>query len=278
MNTPLNDRQAGAEALVRATLSLGDADLRACHVATLARAWPPAALARALDALCERAEQAEADAREALVAVVEALHGDGLVEIVEELRRLALDESLLALDRLIRLGSRPGPAVEPGSVDVPAAPDASIRGGVPSRAAPSRDGRTLTLGERKWLARRPDRDTLQRLLGDPHPDVIRRCLANSRVTEDDVLRLTAKRPGRAEVLAEIARSSWSRRPRIRIALVLNPATPLEIAMRCSGLLLRPELDLVARSPGVSAPIRALCLEYLERRPPSTSRPTSGGVH
>jgi hypothetical protein len=55
---------------------------------------------------------------------------------------------------------------------------------------------------------------------------------------------------------------------VRLALVLNPATPLEIAIRYAGLLLRPELDLVARSPGVSPAIRALCLEHLERRPPA----------
>jgi hypothetical protein len=87
------------------------------------------------------------------------------------------------------------------------------------------------------------------------------------MTEDDVVRLAAKRPGLAAVLAEVARSRWSHRPRVRIAIVLNPATPPEMALRITGLLLRPELELVARSPGVSAGLRAVCLEHLERRPP-----------
>jgi hypothetical protein len=277
--------RAAADALVRATLSLGDAALRARYVETIARGWSPAALAGALDALCERAEQAETEAREALVAVVDALNGEGMDAVVQSLRAQAAAGSLLALERLIRPPSRPTRSAPPAGDVLRTGADGSRPGGLSgSRDAPGavhdpRDQtRTLTLGERKWLARRPDRDTIQRMLADPHPDVIRRCLSNSRVTEDDVLRLAAKRPGRSEVLVEVARSSWARRPRIRIALVLNPATPLEIAIRASGLLLRHELLLVARSPGVVPAVRALCLEHLERRPPSGPRAPGHGIH
>ena len=140
-----------------------------------------------------------------------------------------------------------------------------------SMGSPPGDGRPLTLGERKSLARRPDRDMMQRLLNDPHPDAdLRRCLRNPRMTEDDLVRLAAKRPGRGAVLAEIARSTkWSHRPRVRMALVMNPATPTEIAVRIAGLLLRPELELVVHSPAVPSPVRALCMEHLSRRPPTS---------
>jgi hypothetical protein len=140
-------------------------------------------------------------------------------------------------------------------------------------------GRPLTLGERKSLARRTDRDTMHRLLADSHPDVIRALLHNPRITEDDVVRLGAKRPGRGEVLAEVARSTkWSHSPRVRMALVMNPATPADIAVRIAGLLLRPELDRVARSPAVPASVRALCLEHLERRPPVGDAAADRRVH
>jgi hypothetical protein len=254
-------RARRAESLVRATLSLGDAALRAAYVASVAREWRVAELAHALDAVCERAEQAEASAREALIAIVDALNADGMDEVVQRLREHAAGESLLALDRLIR-----SPPQLPRR-------DASATGGASRTgilAAPS--GRPLTLGERKSLARRPDRDTMERLLGDPHPDVIHRLLRSARVLEDDVIRLAAKRPGRADVLAEIARSTkWSHRPRVRMALVMNPATPPEIASRVAGLLLRPELEQVVSSPAVPASVRAVCLEHLERRPPVEER-------
>jgi hypothetical protein len=247
--------------LVKATLSLADGGLRAAYVASVARSWDPSVLAPALDEVCTRAEQAETAAREALVAIVDALNSSGMEAVVERIREEAEGASLLALERLIRHPTR---ALRS---------DASTERDL-ARAKVPEDGkgRPLTLGERKSLARRPDRETMQRLLADPHPAVIHRLLANPRVLEDDVVRLAAKRPGRAEVLAEIARSTaWVHRPRVRMALVMNPATPAEITGRIAGLLLRPELEMVARSPGVPAAVRAVCLEHLERRPPGKGR-------
>lgn len=254
--------RARAAGLVRAVLSLGDGGLRAEYVASVVRSWDVAALAAVLDEVCERAEQASPDAREALLAVVDALNAEGMDDVVQRLREEAAGESLLALDRLIR-PAVPALAGQAKSGRPP--------GGTPTSRAKVPDdgkGRPLTLGERKAMARRPDRETMQRLLADPHPAVIHRLLRNPRVLEDDVVRLAAKRPGRSDVLAEIARSTkWVHRPRVRIALVMNPATPLEMAARIVGLLLRPELALVAGSPAVPAPVRAVCLEHLERRPP-----------
>jgi len=267
------DRHERAAALVRGTLSLRDAALRARYVASMGSSWPLDALAAALDVVCERAEQAEAAAREALVAIVDALNSEGMQTLVQRLREQAAGESLLALERLIR---QPMHALSGAAADARAAGNAMANRPRPAQGSRG-DGRTLTLGERKWLARRPDRDTIQRLLADPHPDVIFRCLRSPRMTEDDIVRLAAKRPGRGEVLAEIARSRWAHRPRVRVALVMNPATPVELAARIAGLLLRPELELVAHSPAVLNGLRALCLEHLERRPPADVPERGEGV-
>jgi len=252
--------RARAGALVRATLSLSDAALRASYVASVLRDARIDALAQTLDVLCEDAEQAEEAAREALIAVVDALNVEGMDDVVMRLRQEASGASLLALERLIR---HPPQA---RSIAPPRAPRLSNDG----------RSRPLTLGERKSLARRPDRDTMQRLLSDPHPDVIRRCLRNPRMTEDDVVRLAAKRPGRGDVLAEIARSRWVHCPRVRLALVLNPASPVEMTARIVGLLLRSELAMVSRSPAAQGGVRALCLEHLARRPPASVKAQSQG--
>ena len=204
--------------------------------------------------------EAESSSREALLAIVDALNAEGMEELVQRLREQAIGDSLFALERLIRHPLR----AQQGQASTPPGPH--------TPGVATREGRPLTLGERKSLARRPDRDTMQRLLADPQPAVIQRCLRNPRITEDDVVRLAAKRPGRAEVLAVIARSTkWSHRTRVRLTLIMNPATPIEIAARISGLLLRPELQLVADSPAVPAAVRALCIEHLSRRPPTWSR-------
>lgn len=256
------DRKTRADAFVRAILSLGDGALRARYVASLVESLSVEVVAHTLDAVCERSEQAEASAREALIAIVDAFNGEGMEDLLDCLREQAAGDSLLALERLIRSPPR---SHRPTSSAPPRAPE---------------DGRrdcSVPLGQRKSLARRPDCETLQRMLRDPHPDVIHRCLVNPRLIEDDVVRLAARRPGLPEVQAEIARSPWVHRPRVRIALVMNPATPVEVVARLVGLLLRPELSMAATSPGVAAPVRALCIEHLERRPPVGDPPSEPDI-
>ncbi len=247
-----------SESLERVTRSLADPALRVDYLRDMMQRADIAALARSLDALSARAEQAEEAAREVLLSVVDALNAPSSVEVVQRLREEAAGASLLSLERLVRQplgrsGPSDGRAPEPREERLP----------------DYGRGRPLTLGERKSLARRPDRSMMDRLLSDPHPDVIRGLLRNPRVTEDDVVRLAARRPGRAEVLAEVARSPrWVHRARVRLTLLLNPSTPLELAAPITGLLVRQELRLVAEATHVADGVRALCLEHLERRPPT----------
>jgi hypothetical protein len=245
------------ETMVRTTRGLADASLRVAYLVALLRDSRVPVLARALDAVCARAEQAEEAAREVLLSIVDALNDPACAPLLQQLREEAAGESLLALERLVRhptMGS-PRASVTPSDPNQDRIPDYGR-------------GRPLTLGERKQLARRTDRDTMSKLLRDPHPDVIKRLLGNPKITEEDVLVLASKRPCRSDVLAEVARSTrWSHRPRIRLALMLNPDLPPELASPIAGLLMRQELRLVSQSTHVSPAVRALCLEHLERRPP-----------
>lgn len=243
---------------MRSVPGLREAALRAAYMrAELARK-PLARVAVALDELCGRAEQADPVAREVLAAAVTMLADPAAEKLAGALRELAKDEALLPLGRLLRRKRR-DPALEP--------PPAEER-----QVTIASNGRTLTLGERRALARRPSRAALDRLLRDPHPMVIHNVLDNPRVTEDDVVRLAARRPAYPDVLAEIARHvGWSQRARVRMSLVQNPATPAEIAVPMVRLLIRPELSQVAAAPGVPAIVRAAARELLERRPPVPER-------
>jgi hypothetical protein len=251
---PAMEARVVAETILRVTLSLRHASLRVSYVSGMLASTPIASLARALDLLCARAEQAEEPAREVLLSIVDALSAPEAHDVAQLLREEAAGESLWSLERLVR---------QPLSPPTPL-PDGTKEERVPDYGA----GRTLTLGERKSLARRPDRGVLEKLLLDPHPDVIARLLKNPRLTEDDVVRLAARRPGRPEILSAIARDpKWLHRARIRLTLVLNPDTPGAMAAPVVGLLVRQELRLVAGATHVPAHVRALCIEHLERRPP-----------
>jgi hypothetical protein len=250
---------SSADAIVRTIRAIPEAELRVAYLVSIMRDGDLGPMAHALDVLCARAEQAEPAAREALVALVDALQDPKLERSVQRLREEAVGVPHLALERLLR---QPATSSSSSLRSVPDPDD--------DRVPDYGRGRPLTLGERKSLARRPDRAMTERLFRDPHPDVIKQLLVNPKVTEEDVLSLAARRPCRPDVLIEIARSPrWSHRPRIRMALILNPDTPLETAGPLIGLLVRQELRLVATSTTVAASLRALCLEHLERRPPSS---------
>ncbi|MBK8258393.1 MAG: hypothetical protein IPK82_37730 [Polyangiaceae bacterium] len=215
--------------------------------------------ALALDAICGRSEQADPIAREVLGALVTLMAEPGMAGRLAALRRLADEHALLPLGRLLR--RPPPPRSERLEEDAP-----------PSRVATARDGRPLTLGERRALARRPSRAALDRVLLDPHPMVVRNVLGNPRLTEDDVMRLVTRRPAVASAIAEVARHpSWSQRARLRMAILQNPGTPLDISLPLVRLLVRPELLALLRSPDVPTAVRAAAREMLERRPPVPER-------
>jgi hypothetical protein len=233
-----------------------DGGLRVGYLRSELGTGPLAEVAAALDDVCAGAEQAEPDARETLVAVVDLLAEKDQIGLSHRLREEAAVRSLLALGRLLR---RPATS----SSRAPPAPSASQ-----ARVPDYGTGRTLTLGERKALARRPTRKAMEKLFADPHPMVIRTLLVNPKVVEDDVVRLTARRPVESDVLAEVARSPrWAHRVRVRMAIVLNPDTPLELSIPLLTLLVRPELELVSGSSSLAPTLRAAALDLLQRRPP-----------
>ncbi|MCA9671901.1 MAG: hypothetical protein KC503_40155 [Myxococcales bacterium] len=127
----------------------------------------------------------------------------------------------------------------------------------PERRARDEEQRELTLGHRKTLARTTrDRERIQRYIGDPEASVVRELLLNRLVTEDDVVRIAAKRPTDPQVQREVFRSKrWLSPYRVKRTLVLNPYTPGEIALRLLAFLTKPDLRLVASSPTLSAQLR-----------------------
>ena len=137
----------------------------------------------------------------------------------------------------------------------------------PGELAPPRlsEDREITLGERRSWARRHDRDLLARLLADPDPMVITNLMRNPRIIEADVLRIVSRRPNSAAILTEVFQHPrWGRRPQIRLSLVLNPYTPLEISVGLLGLLNRSELRQVGQEQSIHPILRGQARGRLRR--------------
>ena len=242
--------------------------------------WPASlradALARKLAALPEPAMRE--------VVLAEVLRGgapDDLVPVMEEvvargraggppfdLALLALGGVLASPDALPyeRRATLYAAARDNGRYDLA---DLFLSAGVGPEAAATAPlnvgGRTLTLGERKSLARGGRREMLDRLMRDPAAPVIRILLGNPRLTERDVVAIAARRPQLPEIQHEIARSRrWISRYSVKVALVLNPSTPTDLAVRLIGLLQLPELRQAATEGALSEIVRSAA----RRRMPS----------
>ncbi len=126
-------------------------------------------------------------------------------------------------------------------------------------------GRPLALGERKSIARKRDRNLLNQVIRDPHPDVIRIVLDNPAIVEDDVVRLCAQRPIASAILLQVFQHPrWILRHRIRLTLALNPYTPESVTLQMLPHLGPADLKEIARSSQLSEQVRLACFDNGER--------------
>jgi hypothetical protein len=141
----------------------------------------------------------------------------------------------------------------PGTVRVRA--EASLRDLLPD----------LRLGERIALGKIATPVVLTPLLSDPDARVLEAALLNPRLREEDLVtalrRETASRP-----LAEVAASSprWKERYAVRLALALQPRTPLPLALLQLSSLLKSDLIRVSQTKGLAPLVQAAALATVER--------------
>ncbi len=192
-----------------------------------------------LAVVLERAEAADPEARNVVLAISLALADPSLAVL-----RNAIVEHAASVGRTDVVRFARAPSVRESSMP-------------PPDRAP--DGRPLTLGERKSLARRVDRGVLLRALCDPHPDVVRIALRNPGMTEDTVVRFCARRPGNEAALRAVFEDTrWIVRYRVKVALVRNPGTPIDVALALAPHLQEPDARDVAESPDLPSELRHVC--------------------
>lgn len=243
----------GPERICRVVLGLPEVGLRVEWLRDYLSRGPSRELAEELERVCEASERSDPAARETVLSLALLFARSPNDGFVERLRAYAESLHLLSLGRLLRRAPDPVRSVPPPEQ---------------ARVPDYGGGRELTVGERRSLARAPSRRAFDKLLSDPHPLVIRQLLENPRLTEDDVVRIVARRPVRPEAVQAIARSErWLKRPRVRLAILLNPGSPATVAMPLLAACTRGELIEVVHGVDTSKVLRATARELLARRPP-----------
>ncbi|HTX54856.1 MAG TPA: hypothetical protein VMD08_15735 [Candidatus Baltobacteraceae bacterium] len=103
-----------------------------------------------------------------------------------------------------------------------------------------------SVGYRISLARRALEGSIERLLFDTDPRVLRTLLGNPRLTEADVVNLAASKRASPEALELISQEErWVTRYPVKVALASNPATPVRVVVSLLPYLLYRDLRMVA---------------------------------
>lgn len=122
----------------------------------------------------------------------------------------------------------------------------------------------VTLGMKRSLAKGISRDTLDRLLYDPDPHVIRNILNNPKMTERDVLKIASRRPTSGEILTEVFNNKkWGEVYSIKKALVKNPYTPTGLSLGLVNFMLVQDLKEISRDGTIHPAIRGAADEILK---------------
>jgi hypothetical protein len=125
----------------------------------------------------------------------------------------------------------------------------------------------LTLGHKKAIARaQRDPDLLARLAAEGDPVVVRELLRNAQLTEPFVVRIASRRPCRPETLRCIFDARrWRTRTPVALALVRNPYSETELALKLLPSLATGELRDVARDGVLHPLVRAVAGRIVEER-------------
>lgn len=118
----------------------------------------------------------------------------------------------------------------------------------------------LRLGERITLSRLATSPVLRRLLEDPEARVLEAALRNPRVREEDVVLAVRRETASRGLLEAVGASSrWQESYSVRLALVLQPRTPLGVALGRIRTLIGRDLMRVAEAEGLRPLVRAAAL-------------------
>jgi len=124
----------------------------------------------------------------------------------------------------------------------------------------------LRLGDRLTLARLATPSLLRALLRDADTRVIDAALECARLSESELTQAIARKEAPARLMERVALASrWTDSYGVRLALVLQPRTPLGVALAQLTSLDRRDLAWIAEAPGLLPLLQAAALRVVTER-------------
>ena len=209
----------------------------------------PRTIVQVIDEICRKAEERAPGYQEALFALIDIPAITGLLGY-PKMSEIYLSSKEMGCERVTRLLSNP-----------------------PSKKkryskydfVEGQELNQITLGEKRSIAKGFKKDTLDRLIYDPDPQVIRNLLNNPRITERDVLKVASKRPVSEEILTEIFNNKkWAERYSIKRALVKNPYTPTRLALGLVNFMLVQDLKEISKDGTLHQIVRGAAEDLLKK--------------
>jgi len=135
----------------------------------------------------------------------------------------------------------------------------------------------MRVGEKITLAKIATAPVLARLLAETEARIASACLINPRLREEDLVTAVRQDTVTTALLEAAAASSrWGERYAVRVALVLQPRTPLGVALTQLTSLLDRDLERAAGTEGLKPLVRAAALRLFEDRRPEGRDPIRSG--
>ena len=126
--------------------------------------------------------------------------------------------------------------------------------------------REMGVGQRLKLALRGNREARQILMRDTNRIIQRFLIQNPRLTDDEVIMIAKNRNFDREILARIgSKKEWARNYQVRLALVTNPKTPLNVAIGFVSTLLERDIRLLAKNKNIPAAVTGKAKRLIQER-------------
>lgn len=136
----------------------------------------------------------------------------------------------------------------------------------------------MRLGEKVALAKIATAVVLKPLLAEADARIAEACLINPRLREEDLLAaVRQEQVPRALLEAAAASSRWGERYAVRLALVLQPRTPLGVALAQITSLIDRDLERVASTSGLPPLVQAAARRLREDGPSRGRTPARSGT-